>query len=300
MACRKIDGSAIAKSTKDEIRNRIKERQITDAFFQPCLKIVQVGDRPDSSGYVRMKLKASEEVGVLSEIIQLCSSIAESELLSIIKKLNEDATVHAILVQLPLPDHINEHVVTSAILEEKDVDGFRASNLGELSKRHGRPRFVPCTPKAVMALLAKYKIDLRGKHAVVLGRSDIVGGPLSALLRNADATVTVCHSHTRNLSHILGLADVVIAAIGKPAFVQGQWLKRGAVVIDVGINHVPDASKKSGSRLVGDVDYDSVVSMASLVTPVPGGVGPMTVAMLLENVVEAATAFYKGIQNTPN
>ena len=173
--------------------------------------------------------------------------------------------------------------------KEKDVDGFGLINIGELAKRHGRPHFVPCTPKAVMALLEESGVDLQGKHAVVLGRSDIVGSPVSHLLRNADATVTICHSKTQGLQEILSQADIVVAAIGKPEYIKGHWIKPGAVVIDVGINYAPDASKKSGHRLVGDVEFSSAIKTASHITPVPGGVGPMTVAMLLENVVHAAS-----------
>jgi methylenetetrahydrofolate dehydrogenase (NADP+)/methenyltetrahydrofolate cyclohydrolase/formyltetrahydrofolate synthetase len=183
--------------------------------------------------------------------------------------------------------------VTSAVAEEKDVDGFGVIHLGELAKRCGLPSFTPCTPKGVMVLLQETGIDLEGKNAVVLGRSDIVGGPISYLLRKADATVTVCHSKTVNLETHINRADVLVAAIGKPNFVKGEWLKPGAVVIDIGTNFIPNESKKSGQRLVGDVDYDSAVKVASHITPVPGGVGPMTVAMLLQNVVEAATRYFE-------
>lgn len=194
-------------------------------------------------------------------------------------------------MQLPLPSHISEHAITTAVAAEKDVDGFGVQSIGELAKKDGNPFFTPCTPKGVMILLEKSGIDLSGKLAVVIGRSDIVGSPVSYLLRNADATVTVCHSKTKNLSDIIKQADVVVAAIGKPAFIKGEWLKPGAVVIDVGTNSIPDASKKSGQRLVGDVDFEAASKVASHITPVPGGVGPMTVAMLLQNVIIAADAF---------
>lgn len=183
--------------------------------------------------------------------------------------------------------------MTTAIAVEKDVDGFSAINMGELAKRHGRPSFVPCTPKAVMALLEQSGVDLEGKNAVVVGRSNIVGGPVSYLLKDADATVTVCHSRTIGLEDILRRADVVVAAIGKPEYIKGDWLKPGAVVIDVGINYLPDASKKSGKKLVGDVEFRSAAEVASKITPVPGGVGPMTVAMLLQNVLDAASVSYE-------
>ena len=177
--------------------------------------------------------------------------------------------------------------------DEKDVDGFGISNIGELAKRGGKPRFVPCTPRGVMKLLEESGVSLPGKHAVVLGRSDIVGGPISLLLRNADATVTSCHSQTENVAEHIQRADIVVAAIGKPAYVRGEWLKKGAVVIDVGTNYLPDDSKKSGQRLVGDVDYGSAAEIAALISPVPGGVGPMTVTMLLQNVLDSAIAFSK-------
>ncbi len=207
--------------------------------------------------------------------------------------LNNDPTVHGILVQLPLPKHVNEYVVTSAVADEKDVDGFGTSNIGELAKRGGRPLFIPCTPKGVMALLKDAGVDLKGKNAVVVGRSDIVGSPVSHLLKNADATVTVCHSKTTDLEAHLKAADVVVAAIGQPHFIKGEWLKKGVVVIDVGTNYIPDPSKKSGQRLVGDVDFESASQVAASITPVPGGVGPMTVAMLLQNVVEATTQYFE-------
>lgn len=220
-------------------------------------------------------------------------SITEAELLDHIRQLNNDPVVHGILVQLPLPSHISEYTVTSFVADEKDVDGFGTRNIGELAKRGGKPLFVPCTPKGVMILLKEAGVDLKGKNAVVLGRSDIVGSPVSYLLRNADATVTVCHSKTKNIENYIKEADVVVAAIGQPQFVQGSWLKPGAVVIDVGTNFLPDSTKKSGYRLVGDVDYAAASEVASAITPVPGGVGPMTVAMLMQNVIDATTWYFE-------
>lgn len=213
-------------------------------------------------------------------------------MLEAIQRLNNDSTVHGILVQLPVPKHIAEDAVTSAVADEKDVDGFGAKNIGELAKRGGHPYFVPCTPKGVMVLLKESGVELSGKNACVIGRSDIVGSPVSYLLKHENATVTVCHSRTKDLKDVVKQADVVVAAIGKANFVKGDWLKPGAVVIDVGTNFVPDESKKSGQRLVGDVDYDSACEVASQITPVPGGVGPMTIAMLLGNVVDAATTYF--------
>lgn len=297
MTGQKIDGTAIAKSIREKLHAQIQNIQKNNPRFKPCLKIIQVGDRPDSSTYVRMKLKAAEEASIDCELIHLPESITELELLQKIHEFNNNASVHGILVQLPIPKHLSEHTITSAVLDEKDVDGFGATNIGELAKRGGKPFFIPCTPKGVMVLLKEAGVDPKGKTAVVLGRSDIVGSPVSYLLKNADSTVTVCHSKTANLPEVVKQADIVVAAIGKAQFVKGDWLKPGAVVIDVGTNYIPDDTKKSGQRLVGDVDYDSAVEVASHITPVPGGVGPMTVAMLLQNVVESATKYFEQLKS---
>ncbi|KAK6336563.1 tetrahydrofolate synthase [Orbilia brochopaga] len=293
MVAQKIDGAAIAKAIRERLHDQIKKKQETSPRFKPALTIIQVGDRSDSSTYVRMKLKAAEEANVKCELKKFPEDISEAELLEQIHSLNNNTVVHGILVQLPLPKHLSEHTITSAVDAEKDVDGFGTVNIGELAKRGGRPLFTPCTPKGVMTLLEESGVELKGKNAVVLGRSDIVGSPVSYLLKNADATVTVCHSKTENLESIIKQADILVAAIGKPQFVKGDWLKPGAVVIDVGTNYIPDSTRKSGERLVGDVDYESAVEVASMITPVPGGVGPMTVCMLLQNVVNSATRFYE-------
>ncbi|KAL6161456.1 tetrahydrofolate synthase [Exserohilum turcicum] len=292
MAGQKIDGTAIAKSIRERLGAKIKEKQAQNPRYRPSLKIVQVGDRSDSSTYVRMKLKAAEEANIDCELVHLTEDISEADLLYKISEFNNDPSVHGILVQLPLPKHISEHTITSAVADEKDVDGFGIQSIGELAKRGGKPLFTPCTPKGVMVLLQEAGIDIKGKNAVVLGRSDIVGSPVSYLLKNADATVTVCHSRTSDLPEVVRRADIVVAAIGKAQFVKGDWLKPGAVVIDVGTNFIPDETKKSGQRLVGDVDYDSAVEVASHITPVPGGVGPMTIAMLLQNLVDSADATF--------
>jgi len=296
MAGNKIDGTAIAKSIREKLHAQIQETQKTNPRFKPNLKIIQVGDRPDSSTYVRMKLKAAEEASIDCELVHLPESITEPELLQQIERFNNDSAVHGILVQLPIPKHLSEHTITSAVSDEKDVDGFGATNIGELAKRGGKPYFIPCTPKGVMVLLKETGVDPRGKTAVVIGRSDIVGSPVSFLLKNADATVTVCHSKTQNLKDVVKQADIVVAAIGQAQFVKGDWIKPGAVVIDVGTNYIPDESKKSGQRLVGDVDFDAAAEVASHITPVPGGVGPMTVAMLLQNVVESATNYFENLK----
>lgn len=290
MTASKIDGTAIAKHIRERISRDIADKQAKNPRYKPSLVIIQVGDRQDSSTYVRMKLKACEEANIACNLVKYDDDISQYELLERIEQYNNDASVHGMLVQLPLPKHINEYDITSAVADQKDVDGFGAVNIGELAKKGGKPLFVPCTPKGTMALLKESGIDVAGKNAVVIGRSDIVGAPVSYLLRNADATVTVCHSKTANLKDVVKQGDIVVAAIGKPGFVRGDWLKPGAVVIDVGTNPIPDDTKKSGQRLVGDVDYASAVDVASQITPVPGGVGPMTVAMLLSNVVDAADA----------
>ena len=293
MAAGRIDGNAIAKAIRERISAGIKKTQETNPRYKPSLTIVQVGDRADSSTYVRRKLKAAEEADIICRHVHFPESITESELLQQITNLNNDPTIHGVLVQLPVPKHISEHTIVSAIAEEKDVDGLGAGMAGELAKRGGKPLFTPCTPKGVMVLLGESGVEIAGKHAVVLGRSDIVGTPISHLLRSADATVTMCHSRTQNIQDHVKRADILVAAIGQPNFVKGDWLKPGAVVIDVGMNEVKDESKKSGKRLVGDVDYESAAEVASLITPVPGGVGPMTVAMLLQNVVDAATVYFE-------
>ncbi|KIM93050.1 hypothetical protein OIDMADRAFT_184928 [Oidiodendron maius Zn] len=293
MTATKIDGTAIAKAIRERLHAQVQATQKVNPRYRPALKIIQVGDRSDSTTYVRMKLKAAQEASIDCELRQFPETVTEAELVEEITRLNHDPAVHGILIQLPVPPHISEYAVTSAVADEKDVDGFGTTNIGELAKRGGRPLFTPCTPKGVMALLEESGVSLKGKNAVVLGRSDIVGSPVSYLLKNADATVTVCHSHTQGLQDYIRRADVLVAAIGKANFVKGEWLKPGAVVIDVGTNFIPDETKKSGHRLAGDVDFASASEVASQITPVPGGVGPMTVAMLIQNVVESATMYFE-------
>lgn len=296
-----IDGKAIAKQIRGDISADIIKTQQKFADFKPSLTIIQVGDRPDSSTYVRMKLRAAEEAGIDCEIIKLPESVSEFELLNVVKNLNELLSVDGILVQLPVPKHIDEAKVTCAVLPSKDVDGFGAFNIGELSKKGGNPTFLPCTPKGIMELLKRSNVTIEGANAVVLGRSDIVGKPIANLLTQANATVTTLHSRSpqAQVESFLANADIVVSAIGQAGFIKGEWLKEGSVVIDVGTNYIEDASVGSGSRLVGDVDFESAKQVAGLLTPVPGGVGPMTVACLMDNVVIAAKRHYAKNSETP-
>ncbi|KAI0464148.1 mitochondrial C1- tetrahydrofolate synthase precursor [Komagataella kurtzmanii] len=283
-----LSGTKLAKSIRSKVFEEINVFKATHPEFQPAVTIIQVGNRPDSSAYVRMKLKAASESGIICNVIKLPEDTAEPTLVNRIHKLNNDSSVHGILVQLPLPSHIDETHITNSVSILKDVDGFDRFNVGELAKKGGNPTFLPCTPNGCMKLLEASGVELSGKSAVVLGRSDIVGTPVAQLLNKANCTVTICHSRTPNIADIVKNSDIVVAAIGKANFVKGEWLKPGAVVIDVGINYVPDSTKKSGQRLVGDVEFESAKEKASVITPVPGGVGPMTVAMLVSNIAHAA------------
>jgi methylenetetrahydrofolate dehydrogenase (NADP+)/methenyltetrahydrofolate cyclohydrolase len=280
-----IDGKATAASIREEIRlgvDCVKERGIT-----PCLAVILAGENPASVSYVKTKQKALIEAGMEGRDIRLPETVTEEELLSLIAALNADIDVHGILVQLPLPAHINQLSIINALDPRKDVDGFHPRSLGMLSL--GQPTFVPCTPKGIVVLLEKYNIPISGKHVVIVGRSNIVGKPLSALLsmRELNATVTLCHTGTADLPSHTRQADILVAAAGKPGLICGDMVKNGAAVIDVGINRVQDGSKK-GYHNTGDVNFDEAAAKAAWITPVPGGVGPMTIAMLMRNVLEAA------------
>ncbi|KAI0797666.1 C-1-tetrahydrofolate synthase [Abortiporus biennis] len=291
-----IDGTALAKSIRDEVAAKIKSLHDQHPRFQPQLAIVQAGARPDSSVYVRMKAKAAEEVGIKFKHINLPAEAEVDEVVELVTKLNHDPSINGVLVQLPLGPHIGvdgERIVTEAVDAHKDVDGFSTFNIGHLASRASDPLFTACTPAGVIKLLESANVEIAGAQAVVLGRSDIVGNPVAALLRARNATVTQCHSRTKNLPEIVKTADILVAAIGQAQFVKGSWLKPGVVVIDVGTNYIPDATKKSGQRLVGDVDFESASQVASYITPVPGGVGPMTVAMLMDNTLKAAERQWK-------
>lgn len=296
-----ISGKELAKKIRGDIAQKVVtynknifgseiglNPNFEDLKFKPTLNIIQVGDRPDSSAYVRAKLKAALSSNIRSKLIKLDANVSQDTILEEIERLNEDPKVHGVLVQLPLPKHIDETLVTNSVSNDKDVDGFARYNVGELSKRGGRPLFKPCTPSGCIELIKSTGIDLKGKFAVVLGRSDIVGTPVAAMLRNENCTVTICHSHTYNLPNVVRNADIVVAAVGIPEYVRGDWIKDNAVVIDVGINYKDCPSAKNGRKLVGDVKFDEVIKKAGFLTPVPGGVGPMTVAMLCSNVYDAS------------
>ena len=288
MGAKVIDGTAIAEKIRGEIAKDIE--RLSAKGVTPGLAVVLVGENPASMSYVRGKNKAAHEIGIHSEQHDFPADLPEADLLAFIEKLNRDPTVNGILVQLPLPDHIDERKVIAAISPDKDVDGFHPVSLGRIMT--GEPGFRPCTPFGIQKLLEHSGTKVEGSHVVVLGRSNIVGKPIANMLMqkepHADATVTVCHSRTRDLAAVTRQADILIAAIGRPEFVTADMVREGAVVIDVGINRVEDATKKKGYRMVGDVKFDEVAAKAGAITPVPGGVGPMTVTMLLYNTVESA------------
>ncbi|MCL4877906.1 MAG: bifunctional methylenetetrahydrofolate dehydrogenase/methenyltetrahydrofolate cyclohydrolase FolD [Anaerolineae bacterium] len=284
-----IDGKALATQVRDEIKQTIDKR-IAEGKARPGLATVLIGENPASQTYVSAKRKACAEVGIESFAHELPASTSQAEVEALVRQLNENPAVHGILVQLPLPDHLNEKAILDLISIEKDVDGFHPLNMGLLAMKGRKPHFVACTPQGVMEMLKSTNTPLEGARAVVLGRSNIVGIPMALLLINANATVTVAHSRTKNLPEVCREADVLIAAVGRAQMVKGDWVKPGAVVIDVGTNRVDDASKKSGFRLVGDVDTEAAAQVASAISPVPGGVGPMTIAMLLKNTLKAAEA----------
>lgn len=272
-----IDGKQVANN----IRRKIKEEatHLREQGITPHLTVILVGNDPASASYVRGKEQASREVGISSEIIRLEETITECELLTTIQRLNEDSTVHGILVQLPLPDQVNEQVIIEAIHPEKDVDGFHPLNIGKMIL--GEDTFIPCTPNGIIAMLREINETIAGKHAVVIGRSNIVGKPMGQLLLNEHATVTYCHSHTNNLKEITQQADILIVAIGRAHIIDASYIKEGAIVIDVGVNRID-------GELTGDVKFTDAKRKAKAITPVPGGVGPMTITMLLVNTIKAA------------
>ena len=271
-----IDGKLVASKIREEIKDRVAEIKSKHSRI-PGLAAILVGDDPASEIYVRNKRKACEDVGIYSEEHKLSGDIAQEDLLKLINRLNGDENINGILVQLPLPEHIDDSTVLNSVSPEKDVDGFHPINAGLLFE--GKPRFIACTPHGIIKMLEFYDIDIEGKNAVVLGRSNIVGKPASMLLLQKNATVTICHSRTRNLDAVLKSADLIVAAIGRAHFVTRKMVKKGSIIIDVGINRLDDG------KLVGDVDFENVKDISSYITPVPGGVGPMTITMLLWNTV---------------
>lgn len=281
-----IDGKQVAADVRADVAKKVT--QLKQKGIAPCLAVILVGENPASVSYVTGKQKALAEVGMVDRSVHLPENTSEPELLHLIEELNADPSVHGILVQLPLPKHINEDKVIMAIAPQKDVDGFHPINVGNMLI--GRPGFLPCTPHGVIVLLRQAGIETSGKHAVVIGRSNIVGKPVAALLARKDVncTVTMCHTGTKNLSEITRQADIIVVASGRPHTLTAGMVKDGAVVIDVGVNRIPDSTKKSGFRLVGDCDFDDLKEKTSFITPVPGGVGPMTISMLMQNTLEAA------------
>lgn len=281
-----IDGKAIAQEVRSGVAEKV--RALKERGINPCLAVILVGANPASVSYVTGKRKALAEAGMLDKSVDLPESTSEEELLSVIDSLNKDPAVHGILVQLPLPKHIDEDKVIMRIAPEKDVDGFHPVNVGNMVI--GRDGFLPCTPHGIIVLLKHMGIETSGKHAVVIGRSNIVGKPVALLLARKDVncTVTICHTGTPDIGSFTRNADIVIVASGHPHTLTKDMVKPGAVVIDVGVNRIPDATKKSGFRLVGDADFDDIKETASYITPVPGGVGPMTIAMLMYNTLESA------------
>ena len=287
MSANIIDGKQIGQEIRDEVKAAVEDR-LKKGLPAPGLATVLVGENPASQVYVRSKQKACAEVGINSFGYHLPEDATQDDVESLVRELNANPAVNGILVQLPLPRHLDEEKVLSAIDLNKDVDGFHPVNIGRLAQKGREPVFIPCTPAGCMVLLEKAGAQLSGANAVVLGRSNIVGMPVALLLVKANATVTICHSRTRDLPSVVREADVLVAAIGQPEFVKKEWVKPGAIVIDVGINQKEDASAKRGYRLVGDVAFDEVSEVAGAITPVPGGVGPMTIAMLLKNTLHAA------------
>ena len=289
-----IDGKAFAAKIRTEVKNDT-EKLINEKQVNPCLAVVLVGENPASKVYVGQKSKMAAECNIKTKDYKLDSSIGQETLLKLVDQLNNDSSVHGILVQLPLPEQIDERKVIDTITVEKDVDGFHAINAGRLSIGGAmlKKAFIPCTPLGSLLLLKDRVEDLRGKNAVVIGRSNIVGKPMSQLLIEESCTVTVVHSKTKNIEQLCAQADIIVAAIGRPEMINANWLKEGAVVIDVGINRISIKKEdgSEGSKIVGDVDFESASTKASMITPVPGGVGPMTIACLLRNTVTSAYRF---------
>ena len=279
-----INGKNLSMTYKNNIKDKIFK--IKEKYnIQPGLAVVLVGDRKDSITYVNMKKKTCEQLGIISKTFTLSESVSEQNIIDIIKSLNNDNTINGILVQLPLPKHINEENILGAVSIEKDVDGFHASNIGNMAMEKRKSLFVPCTPLGCLKILDREKINLKGMNAVVIGKSNIVGLPISLLLMKRNATVTVCHVDTKNIKEHTQKADLLVTACGQPEMIKKDWIKDDCIIIDVGINHIKD--ENNNTKLVGDVDFKDVINKVSKITPVPGGVGPMTIAMLMKNTFKA-------------
>ncbi|MBN1922325.1 MAG: bifunctional methylenetetrahydrofolate dehydrogenase/methenyltetrahydrofolate cyclohydrolase FolD [Anaerolineae bacterium] len=287
MTAKMIDGTAIAASIQEELTAEVAQLKEQHGIV-PGLATVLVGENPASQTYVKMKRKRCAEVGIHSVGHELPADATQAQVEALVRELNADPAIHGILVQLPLPGHLDEEAVLNAISLNKDVDGFHPVNIGRLAMKGREALFAPCTPAGCIELLDRIGVEIRGKEAVVLGRSNIVGLPVSMLLLKRDATVTICHSRSKDLPAICRRADILVAAVGRAEMVKADWVQPGAVVIDVGINRVDDSAAKRGYRLVGDVAFEEVKEVAGWITPVPGGVGPMTIAMLLQNTVKGA------------
>ncbi|MCB8980349.1 MAG: bifunctional methylenetetrahydrofolate dehydrogenase/methenyltetrahydrofolate cyclohydrolase FolD [Ardenticatenaceae bacterium] len=287
MSAKVIDGTKVAARVRDEIATAVAEMK-EKYNYTPGLATVLVGEDPASATYVRSKQRMCERLGIRSIGHKLPADATQEEVVALVAKLNADPEVNGILVQLPMPKHINEEAVLNTIDLEKDVDGFHPVNIGRLAMKGRNPLFIPCTPAGCMELLADAGVETKGAEAVIVGRSNIVGLPMAMLLQKADATVTICHSRTKDLTAHLKNADIVVAAIGWAEMIKGDMLKPGCAVIDVGINRVDDPTRERGYRLTGDVEYDSAAEVAGAITPVPGGVGPMTIVMLMKNTLRAA------------
>ncbi len=281
-----IDGKRIAGEVREELKREVDS--LKEAGCTPGLAVILVGDDPASASYVRSKERACEKMGIYTETLRMNGDVSQEQVLEAVRDFNSNPKFHGILVQLPLPGHMDESTVIEAVSPDKDVDGFHPQNIGKIVL--GTPKFVPATPSGIIELLSRAGIGIGGKDVVIVGRSNIVGKPLANLLiqRNLNATVTVCHTKTKDLRFHTRSADILIAAAGSPQFITGDMVKEGAVVVDVGVNRVEDPNSDKGYRIVGDVDFDAVAQVASAITPVPGGVGPMTVTMLLKNTTQAA------------
>jgi methylenetetrahydrofolate dehydrogenase (NADP+)/methenyltetrahydrofolate cyclohydrolase len=294
MAARLLEGKPVAEKIKNDLKQEVCA--LVERGIRPALTMIRVGEDPGSVVYMRAKARASDEVGVRSSIVALPAGTNENDLKSLLKQVSQDSTIHGVIVQLPLPEHLDPLKVLELLDPRKDVDGFHPLNVGRLAM--GAPAFLPATPAGIFELLRHNSVELEGTHVVVLGRSNIVGRPLSNYLslkrKGLNATVTICHSFSRGLETITRSADVLVAAIGRAEFVTGSMVRPGAVVVDVGMNRVPDQTSSTGTRLVGDVKFQEVSEVASAITPVPGGVGPMTVAMLLKNTLQACSALAGG------